>query len=258
MTPHLHPLRDLRPKLQPAGVSLGVFLVTGNSMLAEACSLLDFGWVVIDMEAGPFERADVLRVLQALSASGMMALVRVPALERHHIEHVLDIGADGVIIPKVESCQEADEAVAACYFPPKGRRGVNPIRASGYFTELGGYFTLANCRTVCAVQIETKAGLAAAGAIAAVDGVDVVFVGVGDLAMSLGHPGEPDHPTVLAACSDILEATLAAGKVPGIFAYSTELARHHADEGFRLIAVGNEIKFFMAAASAVLADLEGP
>ena len=139
-----HPLSHTRQRLVGDGPWIGLFLVTGNSMLAEACGLLDLEWVVIDMEASPMSKRDALNMLQAMSASSLVQLIRVPANDRHLIEHALDVGAHGVLVPKVESREQAAFAANACRFPPAGTRGVNPIRASGYFTNLSGYFAV--CR----------------------------------------------------------------------------------------------------------------
>jgi 2-keto-3-deoxy-L-rhamnonate aldolase RhmA len=185
-----------------------------------------------------------------MSASSLVQIVRVPNLDRHLIEHALDLGAHGVLVPKVENRDQATMAAQACRFPPQGSRGVNPIRASGYFTNLPDYFRSVDARTICAIQVETLAGVENIDEIIEVPGVDVVFIGVGDLACSLGQPGVPDGPAMDAARHRVLDATLAAGKRPGIFAYSDELARLYAEEGFELIAVGNEIKLFMAGCSA--------
>lgn len=248
-----HPLTDLARRLDPGRVSIGAFLVTGDPMLAEACAFIGLDWVVVDLEAGPLSNRDTLHVLQALSVSSLLQIVRVPALDRHAIEHALDLGAHGVLVPKVESAAEARAAVEACYYPPRGRRGVNPIRASGYFSNLDAYFAKVDARTVCAVQIETIEGLAAAEEIAAVDGVEVVFVGTGDLASSLGAAGRPGAPEVRSACTAIGRAARTHGKVAGIFAYDLELASAYVDEGFRFIGLGNEVKWFLQGASDIVA-----
>ncbi len=225
----------------------GIFLVTASPMLAEACSMVGLDWVVIDMEAAPMTNVDTLHMLQAMSSASLLQLVRVSSLDRHLIEHALDLGAHGVVVPRVESREDAAEAADACRYPPLGHRGVNPIRASGYFTNLPDYLEGADARTLCAVQVESADGVEHVDEIANVPGVDVVFIGVGDLACSLGQPGVPDGPLMDAARRQILEATRAAGKVPGIFAYSEELARQYAEEGFELIAVGNEVKLLLSA-----------
>ena len=215
--------------------------------------MLDLDWVVVDMEAAPMTKADALHMLQAMSASTTVQLVRVPTLDRHLVEHALDIGAHGVLVPKVESGEQAAMAADACRFPPFGSRGVNPIRASGYFSNLNDYFASVDQRTICAVQVETALGVEHIDEIASTEGVDVIFIGVGDLASSLGQPGVPDGPAMDAARGRILQATVDAGKTPGIFAYSDELARVYADEGFQLIAIGNDMKFFLTGCGRAIA-----
>ncbi|MGC1239918.1 MAG: aldolase/citrate lyase family protein [Acidimicrobiales bacterium] len=233
-------------------VKFGIFLVTGNSMIAEAAAVAGFDWAVIDMEAAAIGRQDALHQLQALSGSNTVSMIRVASLDRSSIEHALDIGAAGVLVPKVETAGAAKEAADWCRFPPHGHRGVNPIRASAYFQNLESYFEEANSRVFCAVQIETSKGLANAAEIAAVEGVDIVFIGAGDLAMELGTPGKPSGEIFDSAVDEIFRCTVEANKIPGIFAYSLEYAMKYREAGFKLIALGNEIKFFLSGAEVML------
>ena len=237
------------------GPSLGVFLVTGNSMLSELCGTLPLDWVVLDMEAAPMSKQDALHILQSLNGSAVSPIVRVPFLNHHLIEHALDIGAAGVMVPKVDTAEAAAAAAAACRFPPEGRRGVNPIRASGYFSDVAGYLRDANKNTVCMVQIESVEALQNVDAIAATDGVDVLFMGMGDLACALGQPTVTTGPAMDAARARVLAAARAHGKQAGIFAYGLDLAEQYAREGFDVIAFGNEVKILREGLLGALARL---
>jgi 2-keto-3-deoxy-L-rhamnonate aldolase RhmA len=255
-----HPLLDFRPSLRsrltgPTAPAYGIFLLTGDSGLAEACGLTDLAWMVIDMEAGALSRRDVLHCLQALTGSRCAGLVRVPGHSREEIEHVLDLGAEGVLVPKVDTADDAAAAVRACRFPPDGTRGINPVRASGYFADVPGYLREANHRTLCLVQIESAAAVANACDIAKVPGVDGLFIGMGDLAASLGQPGVTTGPAMDKGRAAVLAAAREHGKVPGLFAYSLDLARQYAAEGFRMIGIGNEVKLLREALVTGLADL---
>jgi 2-keto-3-deoxy-L-rhamnonate aldolase RhmA len=221
---------------------VGYFLLSGDAMVAELLGRLPLDWVVIDLEASPLDRRGTLHAVQALAGGRAVPIVRVPWGQRHHIEHALDLGVGGVLVPKVETAADARAAVDAFYLPPRGSRGINPVRASGYFEDVAGYLATANERALCMVQVESAEAARNAGEIAATEGVDVVFIGVGDLASSLGQPGIVEGAAMDRARAEILEAVQAAGKVPGIFAYGMELAHAYAAEGFRFIALGNEIK----------------
>ncbi|MFI5758508.1 HpcH/HpaI aldolase/citrate lyase family protein [Streptomyces sp. NPDC051569] len=243
-TPHPLLRHDdaLRRRRSGEGPALGIFLVTANSMLAELCGTVPLDWVVLDMEASPMTKHDALHMLQALSGSDCTPIVRVPYLDHHLIEHALDVGAAGVMVPKVDDARAAAAAAAACRFPPEGSRGLNPVRASGYFSDVPGYLAQANRTTVCMVQIESAEAVANAAAIAAVEGVDTLFMGMGDLACSLGQPGVLTGPAIDAARAEVLAAARAHGKQAGIFAYGPDLAEQYTQEGFDVIAFGNEVK----------------
>ena len=241
-----HPLLDLEnrttTKMRANQYALGVFLLSGNSMIAEAVATLPIDWLVVDMEASPVTKEGAIHVMQALNGSGVTPLIRVPACDRHLIEHALDAGAHGVIVPKIDTPKAAARAAAASRYPPRGARGINPVRSSAYFSNIPEYLRLANDRTLCIVQIESIEAVERAPEIAAVDGIDGLFIGVGDLASAFGHPGVITSSRMDDARQRVLRAAADAGKFPGIFAYSTELALQYAREGFRFIAIGNDIK----------------
>lgn len=203
-------------------------------------------------------KQDVLHGIQALTGSPCSPVVRVPYLHRHYIEHALDVGAHAVLVPKVDSGEEAEAAAQASRFPPEGERGVNPVRASGYFGNLPEYFRGVNDRTMCMVQIESTRAVENAAEIAAVPGVDVLFMGMGDLACAYGQPGVVTGERIDAARAAVLLACRQHGKHAGIFAYGLDLARQYVAEGFNLLALGNDIKFFREAAENALAAVPVP
>jgi 2-keto-3-deoxy-L-rhamnonate aldolase RhmA len=234
---------------------LGLFLLWSEPGIAELCGMLAVDFVVIDMEAGALGRPDVLRMTQALAGRATSVLVRVPSHEQHVIEHALDIGVDGVLVPKVDTVEAAERVAAATRFPPDGRRGVNPVRASGYFADLPGYFARANGSTLCLVQIETGTAVDNATKIAAVDGIDGIFLGMGDLAMALGQPGDVTGARMDRAREHVLAAAREQGKLAGAFAYGRDIARAYLDEGFDVIAVGNDIKLLRESIQQTLAAI---
>lgn len=241
-----HPLLNVnngtKAKLDAGEKVFGIFLLSGSAMIAELCGTLPLDWLIVDMEASPVSKEGVMHILQALNGSNVTPMIRVASLDRHLVEHALDIGACAILIPKVENAEDAQQAAKFCRFPPVGCRGINPVRASGYFANVDQYLRLANDAMLCMVQIESVDAVSKANEIAGTPGVDVVFIGCGDLASSLGQPGIMTGEKMDRARQQILAATLGAGKVPGIFAYSLDLARQYATEGFQFIAIGNEIK----------------
>jgi 2-keto-3-deoxy-L-rhamnonate aldolase RhmA len=254
--PAIHPLfrvdSPLREVLRSGRAARGLFLLTPTSVLAELTGTLGYDWAVLDMEASPMSKEDAMGAVQALCGSACSPIIRVPFLHRHLIEHALDIGAHGVLVPKVDDAADAALAASACRFPPDGERGVNPVRASGYFGNLAEYFEIANQRTLCLVQIESVAAVDNADEIAAVPGVDGLFLGMGDLACAYGQPGEVEGDKLDHARQEVLAACRRHGKFPGIFAYGLDLARQYVAEGFTLLALGNDIKFFREAAVGAL------
>ena len=256
MTESVHPLlstdNQTKRKLLAGDVALGVFLLSNSSIIAEACSTLPLDWLIADMEASPISKADLMHIFQALSGSNLAPMVRVDCHNRHTIEHALDLGALGILVPKVDTAASALEIVDACRFPPDGHRGINPVRASGYFSNVDQYLRIANQRTLVMVQIESVEAIANIDQIAAVPGIDVIFIGCGDLASSLGQPGVVTGEKMDDARARILSETLKAKKIPGIFAYGIDLARQYAEEGFLFIAIGNDIKALRESISSNL------
>ncbi|SEF23497.1 2-dehydro-3-deoxyglucarate aldolase/4-hydroxy-2-oxoheptanedioate aldolase [Amycolatopsis pretoriensis] len=261
MTDQAEPLLHRTPALHPGsgrfGPAIGIFLLSSDSMFAEACAG-ELDWVVLDMEAAPMSKREAVHLMQALRGSGCAPVVRVPWGQQHLIEHALDMGASGVMVPKVSSADDAAAAALACRFPPAGRRGINPVRASGYFTDVPGYLAKANDHIACVVQIESPEAVSNADEIAATPGVDGLFIGMGDLSSGYGQPGVMEGPVIDKARAAVLAAAARHGKRAGIFAYSRELARRYAEEGFGFIAVGNDIKLFREGLTDTLAAVRTP
>ena len=173
--------------------------------------------LLIDLEHGPGTYTDAIHQLHAMNGSGCATLIRVPANDEVEIKKALDLGIDGIMIPAVDSVAEAEAAVAACRYPPKGRRGMaaSMVRASGYGKDWRTYVAEADERLLRICQIESASALDAIEEIAAVEGIDLLFIGPSDLSANLGYIGEPDHPTVREAIDRIEVAAQSAGKLMG-------------------------------------------
>jgi 2-keto-3-deoxy-L-rhamnonate aldolase RhmA len=253
-----HPLqvtrKDTRAQLTEKSSTIGLFIVSASPLVVEACAMCDLDWLVFDQEASPTGRSELTQMLQAINGARVLGFARIAANTPHNIEAALDAGVHGVIVPKVSNRSDAEAAVRGAKYPPMGARGLNPIRCSGYFSTLPGYFQRANSETMLAVQIETAEALKNLDAIAAVTGVEMLFVGCGDLAAELGHIGDVEHPDVHVAIVRVLEACRRASKIAGIFAYSGNLARKYRDIGYNFIAIGNDLKFLLSGIDDAVGD----
>src|SRR6266699_2449879 len=259
MAAHRHPLLDFvspcKAKLERGDPAFGLFVLSGSPIVTELCATLPLDWILVDAEASPVSKESVLHLFQAMLGSGIAPMIRVQEMSHHLIEHALDLGAHGILVPKIHNAEMARAAVAACYFPPRGRRGINPVRCSGYFADVPEYIRRANDRTLCIVQIESREALTNVHEIAQVERVNVVFVGPGDLAASLRQPTVVEGAVMEAAYQKVLEAARAAGKTAGIFAYGTEMARRCLARGFRFVALGNDLKILREGVLQTLEDV---
>ncbi|MCL4189014.1 MAG: hypothetical protein KJZ85_15540 [Rhodobacteraceae bacterium] len=224
----------LRPQIG-AGDTLGVvWLALGGAALAEAAARAGPDAIVLDLQHGLWDRVGMEQAVGAVSG-------RVPVLARvadggaTAIGQALDAGCEGVIVPMVESAAEAAAAVAHAHYPPRGRRSAGGVRP---LADLAAYLGGIGAAPVVAVMVETAAGVAAAGAIAAVPGVDMVFIGTGDLALSLGErPGSGAHE---AACAAVLAACGAAGRPCGIFTGGPAEAAARRAQGYRMVVTATD------------------
>jgi len=233
--------KNLRHKLEKNEPCLGLFHLTASCIVSEAMSVSNIDWLVYDMEASPASKIGLVQFLQSMKSSSVTPLVRTQSKEHEHIEQVLDAGACGIIIPKVDDKATCEKVVRAVKFPPLGCRGLNPVRASSYFTNVKEYIEKANNHILVFVQIESRQAVKNIDDILSVDGVDGVFVGCGDLSMDLDCPGEMYNESLLGAIKNVLNACKTRKKFPGIFAYDMDLAEKFIRDGYKFVAFGNDI-----------------
>lgn len=221
---------------------IGMWVCSGSPLVAEICAGAGLDWLLIDMEHSPNGLESTLAQLQAVSAYPGTAVVRVPIGDVVTIKQVLDLGAQNVLVPMISSADDARAAVAAVRYPPRGGRGVGSALArSGRWNRVDSYLENADDHVSLFVQIETTAGVDAAPEIAAVDGVDGVFVGPSDLAASLGLLGQQTHPDVEAAVLRTFEAVLSAGKPVGVNAFDPAIADRYLAAGASFVLVGADV-----------------
>lgn len=194
----------------------GLWCTIADPMVAEMVAGLGFDWLLFDTEHSPLDALRVAPLLQAVAPYPVSALVRPGSLDPVEIKKLLDLGAQNLLIPYVQTADEARLAVASVTYPPAGIRGVSAITRATRFGEVAGYHRQARDEIALLIQIETLDAISRLEAMAAVEGVDGLFIGPADLAASMGHPGEPGHPEVQEAVLDAIRRIRAAGKPAGI------------------------------------------
>lgn len=243
----MNPFRQLlkRSGNQPP---VGTWLMSASPLLAEAAGHAGFDWGVIDMEHAPLDLGDVVHLLQAVAGTRMVPVLRVPWNDTVTIKRVLDAGATTLLVPFVQSAAEAAHAVAASRYPPLGVRGMAGMSRAAHFGMQADYFHSANRGIALIVQIETPAALAELEAIAAVDGVDAIFIGPADLSGAMGLVGKSTHPQVMAAMADAARRCRAAGKPVGSIAVEPEVVAQYRAMGYDYLAINSDLGLFMQGA----------
>ena len=248
------PRNTFKDALAAGGLQTGLWLALSDPYAAELCATCGFDWLLIDGEHAPNDLRTTLGALQAVAPYPAHPVVRVPKGDDALIKQVLDIGASTLLVPMVESAEQARQLVRAMRYAPQGIRGVgSAIARSARWTQYPQYLHEANERICLLVQVESVEALAQIDAIAAVEGVDGVFIGPADLSASMGHLGEPAHPDVRAAIDAAIGRILAAGKAPGVLTVDEALARHYIAIGARFVAVGVDATLLARATRALAA-----
>lgn len=239
------------------GQTVGCWLSMGNAYSAEAMARLGFDWVCVDLQHGLLDYQDLTYMLPAISNADTTPLVRVPWNEPYEIMKALDAGAFGVIVPMVNSREEALQAVSACRYPPDGNRSFGPIRAALYAGR--GYAAEANGQIACIAMIETEDGIANLEEILTTPGLDGVYIGPSDLGLALGLPptGDSDVPKHVETVQMILDACKKHGIAAGIHTSSLEFTQRHLQSGFNFVTLGSDAGFMMRAAGQDLAAARG-
>lgn len=246
------PINPFKQALHDGKVVFGCWLGIPDTFAAEMIGHAGFDWVLIDGEHGPNDMRSTLHQLQMLAATDTHAIVRLPIGETHLIKQALDLGAQTLLIPMVESADEARELVRAVTYPPKGIRGVGyPVTRAARFGQMDEYGTTADAQISLLVQVENRAGMAALDDILAVDGIDGVFIGPADLAADMGHIGNPNHPEVYNTIMDALRRIRAAGKAPGILSLQDNMTNDALDAGAQFVAVGSDVAILSQGAQDI-------
>ena len=241
----------LKEKLDQGKPVIGTFVGIGHPDVTEWLSRLEFDWLLLDAEHAPLGFETLQRMMQAMNGTSCVPLVRPQWNDPVVIKRVLDIGAYGVLLPWVNSKEDAEKAVRACKYPPEGIRGYGPRRA-GMFDP--AYYETANQEILVTIQIETEEALKNLDEILAVPGIDACYVGPSDLSVSLGFgiPLKWDEPRYLAAFDHVLESAKRHGKPAGLYTTSENI-RWALEKGFKFNTVDNDDTFLIQGATAALA-----
>jgi len=239
--------RDIKKKLRAGEVTFGSWMSMAHPSIAEILGAAGYEWVVVETEHTAIDNSEVLRLMIAIERAGAVPLVRLAWTDPIQCKAVLDSGAAGVLVPMVNTRQDAELAVKMSKYPPLGFRGVGLARAQGYGERFAEYVAEANDSTLLMVQIEHKDAVANIEEILDVPGIDGTFIGPYDMSLSMGLPGQLDHPEMVAACSRVLAATRARGLAAGIHLVHPDRAAARIEgairEGYQFLALGTDILF---------------
>lgn len=230
---------------------IGCWSSLSSAITTEVLGVAGFDWILLDGEHSPNDMATYIPQLMALKDSRSAPVVRPTSNNSVELKRLLDAGFYNFLIPFVESAEQAKSAVSATRYPPQGIRGVSVSQRSNRYGTVPDYFKGVNDQICVMVQIESRAGTAAAREIAAVDGVDCIFVGPSDLAAGFGHLGNAGHPEVQAAMASIFADAKACGKPIGILAPVEADARRYMEMGATFVGVGSDLGVFRGATQAL-------
>jgi 4-hydroxy-2-oxoheptanedioate aldolase len=259
LAPSRVPTNAFKRALAAGQRQIGLWNSLSSPQSVEVISGSGFDWVLVDMEHSPNDLPLLHAQLQALAARPNTApVVRPPWNDMVTIKRLLDVGVQSFLIPCVQNAEEAAAAVSYTRYPPQGVRGFASASRATNFGRIPNYWQHAHEEICVLVQVETVSALDEIEAIAAVPGVDGIFIGPGDLSASMGHLGQPSHPDVIAAIDGAMKRIHAAGQPSGFLTGDEKLARHYLDMGCQFVAVGADLALLARAADALCARFKSP
>ena len=252
-------MNNFRQLLKSAGAQppIGTWVMSASPIVAEAIGVAGFDWGVLDMEHTPLDLLDLVHLLQAVGNTKMVPIVRIPWNDTVMVKRVLDAGASTLLFPFVQNADEARKAVAATRYPPEGVRGMAGMSRASRFGSTPNFLATANQGVGVIVQLETPQAVARLEEIAAVPGVDSIFIGPGDLSGAMGHVGQLTHPAVMAVLADCAERAKAIGRAIGTVGGSVEVVAQYRAMGYDYIGVASDLGLLMRSAQSTLQSLRG-
>jgi 4-hydroxy-2-oxoheptanedioate aldolase len=238
-------------------LQIGLWSSLCSPIAAEIIADSGFDWILLDSEHSPNEIPTLMAQMQAGTRGTATPVVRPAWNDAVLIKRVLDIGAQSILVPFVQTPEEAARAVAAAHYPPAGIRGTAASTRASRYGRIPNYLKVANQEICVLVQVETRSALDRIEAIAAIEGVDGVFIGPSDLAASLGYPGELQHPENQAAIEDAARRLKTTGKAAGILSGNEDEARKYIGWGYTFVAVGSDTGLLARNADALAKRFKG-
>ncbi|GKY88003.1 HpcH/HpaI aldolase family protein [Sinisalibacter aestuarii] len=247
------PENRLKTALNEGRMQIGLWLNSGSALVSEIAGATGFDWCLIDAEHAPYDPVGIADQLRALALGGTSAVVRVPVGEDWVIKQVLDLGAQTILVPMVDTAAQAGQVVRATRYAPEGVRGLGAsvARVSG-FGRTADYPTTANGQIGVIVQAETRRAIDNLDDILAVEGVDCVFIGPADLSADMGYPGNPGADEVVATIAGAVRRIRAAGKAAGIIHYDPGNFGYYADLGITFLGVGADVSLMRTSFAETL------
>jgi 4-hydroxy-2-oxoheptanedioate aldolase len=250
-------MKNLKKRLKQGETVNGCWLNLGSTITAEIVGLAGYDWVLLDIEHGAGSEKDILNQLQALEHTPAAAIIRIEGGQRQRIHRVLDMGAEGIMCPRVNNADDAKAVANGLHYPPEGVRGVaQMVRATGYGKNFKDYYRDAKENILGVVQIESVEVLGHLEEVASIDNIDVLFIGPNDLSMEMGIHGQYDHPHFKDALKATVNAAEKAGKAAGILIANPDDYQTYHNMGIRMIACGADATFVSNGASAMAKKLD--
>jgi 4-hydroxy-2-oxoheptanedioate aldolase len=253
---------EFKDQLRSGAPKFGLFVNTHSPTVAEQLAHSGYDWLLVDTQHGPMDHERLSAMLCAISSGGAKSMVRVSGYDdRAGIQQALDLGADGVLVPYINTAEEARQAVSCARYPTAGTRSVYFPQRSTNKAGLLGYVGNANKNIMVALQVETASCIENIAEIAAVDGVDILFLGQNDLCMSMGLYEKYEFPHMytspeLGAATDALKAAAEKnGKILGLFLFGTDRVAEFLGKGFRFISIGNDLHHILTQCGAYMPKL---
>jgi 4-hydroxy-2-oxoheptanedioate aldolase len=249
-------MKNLKKRLKQGETLIGCWLNLGSPLTSEIIGLAGFDWVLIDLEHGAGSESDVLHQLQALEHTHAAPVIRIESFERQRIHRMLDLGAEGIMCPRINNAEEATKFARGLLYPPEGVRGVaKMVRATGFSKDFDSYWKDSTENILGIIQVETPEILNHLDQIAAIDNIDVLFIGPADLSMALGIFGQFDNPMFKDAVRATVNAAEKAGKAAGILLFNPDDFIRYREMGIRFIACGSDATFVVNGANDMLNKL---
>lgn len=243
---------SFKRKLAAGEVTYGLWITLESPSLTEIAARLGFDWVVIDAEHGHLDLRVVMEHIRVANLSGLTVFVRVSDIQQGLIKRIMDIGADGILVPQARSAEEIADAVRFAKYPPEGIRGIGAERSTRWASNIESCVQRANDQTLVIPLLETAEAGDDLGRILELPGIDALFLGPHDFAATSGYPGTAGHPAAVQRLGELRHRASAAGKPLGIVAFSPDDIARRRDEGFTMIGLGFDTGFFIRAAGEAL------